>query len=52
MPWLENYAVQSGIVTDQSGIVTGQSGNHPKSVTFRRTGRSRSAGPAGHLQPD
>lgn len=49
MPWVDNYAVRSGIVTGKSGIVTDRSGNmtaesgkHLKSVTFNRIDQSRS----------
>ena len=52
MPWVDIYAVPSGIVTSESGIVTDESGNHPKSVTIGRIRRSRSAGLAGHVAPD
>jgi len=47
-----------GIVTDDFGIVTGyfaivtaDFGNIPKSVTFDRNGRSRSAEITGHVDP-
>jgi hypothetical protein len=52
VPWVDVYAEPSGIVTAQSGIVTAESGNQPKSVTINRIRRSRSAGFAGHVQPD
>jgi hypothetical protein len=39
------------IVTEDFGIVTGDFGNHPKSVTFRRNGWSRSFEIAGHVPP-
>ena len=57
MPWVENYAVRSGIVTGKSGIVTDRSGNmtaesgkHLRSVTFGRIRRSRSTGLTGHVR--
>jgi len=57
VPWVENYAVHSGIVTGKSGIVTDRSGNmtaesgkHLRSVTFGRIRRSRSTGLTGHVR--
>jgi outer membrane lipoprotein SlyB len=57
VPWVENYAVRSGIVTGKSGIVTDRSGNmtaesgkHLRSVTFGRIRRSRSTGLTGHVR--
>lgn len=34
MPWVDKYAVPSGIVTGKSGIVTTESGSHPRSVSI------------------
>jgi hypothetical protein len=39
-------------VTGDSGNVTDDSGEDPKSVTFDRNARSRSAGTAGHVQSE
>jgi hypothetical protein len=34
VPWVDKYAVPSGIVTGKSGIVTTESGSHPRSVSI------------------